>query len=289
VEIERRHARANPAALQSSLEGTLRTYGRVLTALGHEQEALAATREADALLAHLGPSAEPHRPPYTPYGEGASEIVNGVLLNRYRYRYLATVDLAAYGPELADPLTLFESDLALLGEGAEIRRRLADLDPGLHEPEYAQTLRQLGDMLWPAGRRTDSVETMERAGRGDRPPRRRGPAHVRADAHSLSGAARLPDEGHRTACRRAGRTAPETPGLIYDLDWVAGLARQWRSGRTYRPRSRKSPVRATAWPSVVTPSGEARPVMGTLAGVPPDGIHSATGFLMNGCPGSWKP
>lgn len=161
VEIERRRARANPAALQSSLEGTLRTYGRVLTALGHEQDALAATREADALLAHLGPSAEPHRPPYTPYGEGASEIIDGVLLSLYRY--LAAVDLAAYGPDLADRLTLFESDPALFEEAAEIRRRLAVLDPGVHEPEYAQTLRQLGDMLWLAGRRTDSVETMERA------------------------------------------------------------------------------------------------------------------------------
>jgi hypothetical protein len=61
VEIDRRRARANPAALETGLASSLRTSSRVLEQSGYQQEALAAARESEALRARLGLPTQPHR------------------------------------------------------------------------------------------------------------------------------------------------------------------------------------------------------------------------------------
>ncbi|MDQ1047454.1 tetratricopeptide repeat protein [Streptomyces sp. V4I2] len=217
VEIDRRHAKANPAALESRLASSLHTQGQVLKDLGRSQDAQTSTLEAEALRARLGPLAEPHRAESrTQYGRESMVIKNEVLITLYRY--LADVDVVAHGPELAMRLGLRylnnpaggPCDPVWRAEAAEVHRRLADADPDTYEPGYSYALAEYADALWWAGRRTESIEVTEQAVEIDRrlaafDPPEYGPALTRTlDAL----ATRLKATGRRRqarAVRRLGR------------------------------------------------------------------------------------
>ncbi|MDT0317056.1 tetratricopeptide repeat protein [Streptomyces sp. DSM 44918] len=173
VEIDRRRARANPAALEATLAGTLRTSAAVRHACGMEAMALTDEREAAALSDRLGDAAEPHRAErQATYG---SQVVPDVLddVQLTLYHHLASADLATHGPHFAMLLDLHRPtaadgpprthDLAALREAVEVRARLAALDPVTHEPDHAYALTRLADALWWEGEHAESAPVTERA------------------------------------------------------------------------------------------------------------------------------
>ncbi|GAA2495544.1 hypothetical protein GCM10010406_34720 [Streptomyces thermolineatus] len=174
VEIDRRRARANPAALEAGLAGALQTSAFVRRACGMEAAALTDEREAAALTGRLGAAAEPHRAEHREtYGPQATEVLYDVELALYRC--LAAADLATHGPQLALLLDLHRPtaadgerlgslhDLTALREAAEVNARLAALDPVVYEPDYAYALIRLADALWWEGKHAESVPATERA------------------------------------------------------------------------------------------------------------------------------
>ncbi|QMV20485.1 hypothetical protein GQS52_00160 [Streptomyces sp. SCUT-3] len=174
VEIDRRRARANPAALEAGLAGALQTSAAVRRACGMETAALTDEREAAALTGRLGAAAEPHRAEHREtYGPQATEVLYDVELALYRC--LAAADLATHGPQFALLLDLHRPtaadserpgslhDPTALREAAEVNARLAALDPVAYEPDYAYALIRLADALWWEGEHTESVPATERA------------------------------------------------------------------------------------------------------------------------------
>ncbi|GGJ90499.1 hypothetical protein GCM10011583_22390 [Streptomyces camponoticapitis] len=167
VEILRRRARANPAALDADLAAGLQALSTVQRAIGMPEEARTTAREAGVFEERSEPRRRVHRAPEDmEYGRGTHDVADDAVI--VLYRHLCVTELTVHGPELA---LLLRSrarlgpapDLDTLAEALEIHLRLADADPVAHEPAYLVELKQFGWELWWAGRRSEAVETMEQA------------------------------------------------------------------------------------------------------------------------------
>ncbi|MFI6082821.1 tetratricopeptide repeat protein [Streptomyces sp. NPDC051217] len=167
VEIGRRRARANPAALDADLAGALQVLSTVQQAIGMPEEARTTAREAAVFEERSDPRRRTHgAPERVEYGQGTYDVAEDAVI--VLYRHLRVAELTVHGPELA---VLLRSrarrgptpDLDTLAEALEIGLRLADADPVTHEPAYFMELKQFGWELWWAGRRSEAVETMEQA------------------------------------------------------------------------------------------------------------------------------
>ncbi|MFD3538937.1 hypothetical protein ACFWUQ_05485 [Streptomyces sp. NPDC058662] len=163
VEIRRRQARANPAALNSDLAGGLRSLARVQEAVGLRDEARVTAHEADGLERSVDPRRRPWTAPEQ-VEDGPWHAVDEVLVGLYRY--LAATEVTVHGPTLVLLLGIPRDgsrDPEALAEALEVRRRLADADPVTYEPVLLYEMRQFAWELWWAGRREEAVEMLEEA------------------------------------------------------------------------------------------------------------------------------
>ncbi|MFJ6793860.1 tetratricopeptide repeat protein [Streptomyces sp. NPDC091268] len=168
VEIRRRGARANPAALDADLAGALRSLAQVQEAVGLRDEARVTGHEADGLERSIDPRRQAWAPPEL-REHGAGRVVDEVLLGLYRH--LAATEVTVHGPHLMLLLRAAHrngqregsQDLAYLAEVLEVSRRLADADPVTYEPGHLYEMRQFAWELWWAGRREEAVEALEQA------------------------------------------------------------------------------------------------------------------------------
>ncbi|WP_329377597.1 tetratricopeptide repeat protein [Streptomyces sp. NBC_01716] len=167
VEIGRRRAKANPAALDADLAGALQVLSTVQQAIGMPEEAGTTAREAGVFEERSDPRRRLHgAPEHVEYGQGAHEIAEDAMI--VLYRHLCVAEVKAHGPELTLLLRLRARsgptpDLDTLAEALAVDLRLADADPVAHEPTYFEELKQFGWELWWAGRRSEAVETVEQA------------------------------------------------------------------------------------------------------------------------------
>ncbi|MFD3940150.1 hypothetical protein ACFWSF_24790 [Streptomyces sp. NPDC058611] len=168
VEIRRRGARANPAALDADLAGALRSLAQVQEAVGLRDEARVTGHEADGLERSMDPRRQPWTAPeVVEHGtwHAAEEVLIGL------YRHLAATEVTVHGPDLMVLLRAAHRggsregsrDLAYLAEALEVGRRLADADPVTYEPVHLYEMRQFAWELWWAGRREEAVEALEQA------------------------------------------------------------------------------------------------------------------------------
>ncbi|WP_405792339.1 hypothetical protein [Streptomyces sp. NBC_01506] len=166
VEITRRQARANPAALDADLASSLGILSAVQEAVGLSEEATITDREAGVVTDRTDPRRLIHpEPERVEYGAGTQDAIDDALIALYRY--LSVTELTLHGPHLLLLLGLRARlgptpDLAALEDALEVALRLADADPVAHELRYLVDLKQFGWELWWAGRRAEGVETMER-------------------------------------------------------------------------------------------------------------------------------
>ncbi|WP_405608088.1 tetratricopeptide repeat protein [Streptomyces sp. NBC_01511] len=167
VEIARRAARANPAALDADLAGYLGVLSNVQKAVGLPDEAVITAREAQVVTDRTDPRRHTRPAPEgVTYGGEASVVAEDAMITLYRH--LSVTEVTRYGPELTLLLRLHARrgptpDLAILEEALGVDLRLADADPVAHELGYLLELKQFGWQLWWAGRRAEAVETVERA------------------------------------------------------------------------------------------------------------------------------
>ncbi|MFE3206330.1 tetratricopeptide repeat protein [Embleya sp. NPDC059237] len=182
LDIRRRLAKADPAAYEPDLAGSLNNLSIRLGKLGRRTEGLAAIEETVAVrrrLAAADPAAyEPdlavslnnlavrlgevgHR------AEGLATIEEAVEV----YRRLAAADPAAYEPNLAvslNNLSLRLGDagrrtegLAASEEAVEVCRRLAGADFAVYEPDLASSLNNLANRLGEMGRQAEGLAAIE--------------------------------------------------------------------------------------------------------------------------------
>ena len=178
VEIYRRLAAVNPAALDPDLALSLNNLGMVLSELGRREEALAATADAVEIrrrLAAVNPAA------FDPALAMSLNNLGAVLSELGRreealaatadaveiYRRLAAVNPAAFDPDLALSLNNLgmvlselgrrEEALAATADAVEIRRRLAAVNPAAFDPGLAAALNNLGIRLSELGRREEAL------------------------------------------------------------------------------------------------------------------------------------